>query len=341
MFCLEVDTPVHWIIEFILMRFQQFDSFRISDMGKIGIDKGSQSFDQSFVIELLKMPFHQDNFPKHTDDEFHHILDDPHIVIQVCKSHFRFYHPEFSRMPCRVRFFCPERGAERINISPIRISIDRRPSDSLPFRRNPGKINLTIFCQRRIFRIQRCHPEHFTGAFAVGCRNQRGVNISKAAFVKKFMDGISADRPNPENRFKGIGPGAEMGNCPKKFQRMALFLQRIIRGGSAFQNNFSCMDFIGLLCLRCENYFTGHHNGRTDIIAGDLFIICNFISSKTTCKFLKQLPSFSSIKPRALESRMVLTQPADSNSLSCQMGKVPMQDCNLGTNHRKKPPILN
>ena len=34
-----------------------------------------------------------------------------------------------------------------------------------------------------------------------------------------------------------------------------------------------------------------------------------FLSSKTTWTPLKQLPSFSSIKPKALESRMVRTQP--------------------------------
>ena len=91
------------------------------------------------------------------------------------------------------------------------------------------------------------------------------MGVDKAAFVKEFVNGVSDHRPDAEHGVKGVGPGAQIGNRAEKLQRMALFLKGVVGGGSAFQNNFACVDFIGLLCFGSQDYGAFDDNGGAHV----------------------------------------------------------------------------
>ena len=210
-----------------------------------------------------------------------HILNHPHVIVEVGEGHFRLYHPKFSGMAGGVGFLRPEGGAEGVNIAQshghalcLKLAgngeVGGFPKEIL------GEIHTAILGQRRVFGIQSRHPEHLAGAFAVRSGDQGRVDVGKAALIKKFVDRVGTDRANAEHRLKGVGAGAEVGNGAEKLQGMPFFLERVIWGGRAFQSDLRGVDFIGLLGLRREDNLAGNNDGRADVVAGYVFIIGDF-----------------------------------------------------------------
>ena len=66
----------------------------------------------AFVEKLQIVPaFRERPAQKVLDKAFGQI----HIVVQIEKGHFGFYHPEFGQVPRRVRIFCAERRSECVH----------------------------------------------------------------------------------------------------------------------------------------------------------------------------------------------------------------------------------
>ena len=116
-------------------------------------------------------------------------------------------------------------------------------------------IHFAVFGAGRIFEVQGGDAEHFPGAFAVAAGDQGRVDIHKALFLEKAVNGKGRRRTHPERRAERIGTRAQMGDGAQIFHGVAFFLQGIVGGGSAFHFDFLGMDFKGLLCLRREQQF--------------------------------------------------------------------------------------
>src|SRR6185369_1460366 len=100
-------------------------------------------------------------------------------------------------------------------------------------------------------RVESRYPEHLSGAFAVACRYDRGMDKQKAAFVKKTVDSVGKRRAEPENGPEGVGAGAQMGDGPEVLEGVALFLKGITFIGSTYNLDFFGGKFYGLpLCRR-------------------------------------------------------------------------------------------
>ena len=115
-------------------------------------------------------------------------------------------------------------------------------------------------------------PEHFPGTLAVAGCNQRGMSIDEAVVVEKLMDGKGRLAPNPEYSGEGVGPGPQMGDGAQIFQGVTLFLKRVVRGGSALQQDLTGVDLEGLLGFRGEQEPAADGDGAAYVIFGNLIL---------------------------------------------------------------------
>ena len=167
-----------------------------------------------------------------TDQVFQKIFRQIHIIVQIVKSRLRFDHPEFRQMPGRIWIFSPEGGSESIDFSQGHSS---KLSFQLSTHRQIGcftkkilsEIDFTLFCQRRIFRIQCRYPKHLAGTFTIGSRNQRSMQIKEPVLIEILMDSKRHSMTNPENSPEHIGAKTQMCMVSQKFQTMLFRLYRI------------------------------------------------------------------------------------------------------------------
>ena len=99
------------------------------------------------------------------------------------------------------------------------------------------------------------------------------MRINKTAFIEKTMDCKGGRGADAECRAEGIGPAPQMRHGTQIFQCMPLLLQRIIRGGQAFNFNGLCLNFKGLLCLGRQQQRAGYRNRRADVELCDFLVI--------------------------------------------------------------------
>ena len=81
------------------------------------------------------------------------------------------------------------------------------------------------------------HPKEFSGPFAVGCRDDGGVNLEESAFLVKLVDLPGECVSDPQDRLMRIGSRPQMRNGPQMFKARALLLQWI-GGRVATADNF-------------------------------------------------------------------------------------------------------
>ena len=99
------------------------------------------------------------------------------------------------------------------------------------------EIHRAILCARRVSRVKRRHTEHLTCALAIARRENRRMYVKKAALVKEAVDGLRHNGAHAERCLKGVRARAEVLYGAQIFQRVTLFLQRIIAGALSFNHN--------------------------------------------------------------------------------------------------------
>ena len=101
--------------------------------------------------------------------------------------------------------------------------------------------------------------------------------IHEISLLKEFVNRIGTKRTNAEYGLKGVGSRTQVRNGSQIFESMTLLLKWIIRCGSAFDDDFLCLNLKRLLCLRSRNKLTRDDQSSTDIHLGNLFIIVNSV----------------------------------------------------------------
>ena len=90
------------------------------------------------------------------------------------------------------------------------------------------EIDGSVLVLGRVCNIKSRYLEHLTRALAVAAGNERCVSIDKAALIEELMNSVSGGRANAEGRGINIRSRAQMRYRSHIFERMALFLERII-----------------------------------------------------------------------------------------------------------------
>ena len=121
------------------------------------------------------------------------------------------------------------------------------------------------------------------------------MNINKSSALEELVDCKSGGASYSECGGESVGSRAEMCNGAEIFKAVALFLERVIRGGFAFDNNFGCMHLKRLFCVRSKNDIADYGNGGANVELIDLLEIINFIFliSKLFRKILVNFSHFS------------------------------------------------
>ena len=88
--------------------------------------------------------------------------------------------------------------------------------------------------------------------------------IDKSVFVKEFMQCKSSLTSNAEYGIECIGTCPKMRDRTQEFQRVALFLQRVIALTVTLDGNGICMDLQRLFCLRGQNNLSFYNDSTSD-----------------------------------------------------------------------------
>ena len=167
------------------------------------------------------------------------------MVIKIIKSHFRFYHPKFSKMTRSIWIFCTESRSKSINTAQSGcqsfcfkltwncktcfftkeifwiinnfMSIFNFHSTDTGFH--------THFCN--FFHAQSCDLEHFACTFTIWTSNFRSINILESSFLEKWMNGKCHLISHAINCSKSICSRTQMCIFAKIFHGHFIFLQRI------------------------------------------------------------------------------------------------------------------
>ena len=126
-------------------------------------------------------------------------------------------------------------------------------------------INCAVLSLRNIIEIESCYLEHLACAFTVTGCDQRCVDIDEALLLEVLVDRVGDQGTHTEYSLEGVGTRTKVRDRTKVFEGVTLFLERVIRAGSAFNDNFCRLDLERLLCLRCCNESTFYDNGSADI----------------------------------------------------------------------------
>ena len=96
------------------------------------------------------------------------------------------------------------------------------------------------------------------------------MDIDKAALLEEGVDGVGGEGTDAEHCLEQIGAGTEMGDGAEVLDGVALFLERIIRCGRAFQRDGGRVDLKRLFGIRGQDDLALHHQRRAYVIFPDL-----------------------------------------------------------------------
>ena len=83
--------------------------------------------------------------------------------------------------------------------------------------------------------------------------------------MRGLVDRVGDQGTHTEYSLEGVGTRTKVRDRTKVFEGVTLFLERVIRAGSAFNNNLCRLDLERLLCLRCCNESTFYDDGSADV----------------------------------------------------------------------------
>ena len=275
MFRLKITAPVDRILKLVIVRSKQLNGFRIGHMAEIGGHNMIQPLQKTLVNKLVeKRHFFGSVFKDIGDDILNHVLCQAHIIRKIGKGDFRLDHPELCRMAGCIGVFGAEGRTEGVDVAEchgVGFAVQLAGNGQVGglVKEVLAVINFAVLCQGRICHIQRGNLEHFAGTLTVGAGNQRRMNIDKAAFLEKLMNGESSQRTNAENSLERVGARTKMRQGAKVFQCMTFGLNREVRRGRAFDHNAAGLNFKRLLCVRRYLQRTGNNQCSADIDFGD------------------------------------------------------------------------
>ncbi|MPM10171.1 hypothetical protein SDC9_56496 [bioreactor metagenome] len=253
---LQFQPPLHGVFELRTGSYKQFDGLCVAQAHKVVFEHILEPLQQAFVDELVKELHLGGAAVEHgLDDVLDHRLGDVHIPREVAERHLRLDHPELRRVARGKAVLRAERRAEGVDIPEShgeRFAVELAGNGQVGrlAEEVAAKIDLAVFILWHIVQRQGRYLEHLPRAFAVRTRDQRRVDVDEPALLEELVNSRGHNGAHAERRLKGVCPRAEMLNGAQVFERMALFLQRVIAGASAFEHDFVCVDFERLRRVR-------------------------------------------------------------------------------------------
>src|SRR5215204_2538331 len=140
-----------------------------------------------------------------------------HVIFQIIKSHFGFYHPEFCKMSWCVAILCTKCWTESIDLTKcgcgqFTFKLSAYSKISCSSKKIFFEIDAAIFISWGLIfsfiKRQRCYTKHFTSTFRITASNDWRMHVHKAFVIIKFMNSKCQCMTNTKNRTKCIGAKA-------------------------------------------------------------------------------------------------------------------------------------
>ena len=192
------------------------------------------------------------------DDVFYHRLGGVHVVVEVCKRHLGLYHPELGGMALGVRYLGAEGRAEGVHIAEghgevFAVELAGNGQVRALAEEVLGEIDLAVLGAGKVIKIKGRDSEHLACALAVRARDDGRVDIDKATLLEELMHRLCRYAAHSEHCRKQVGAGTQVLNGAQKLHAVALFLQGVVGGGSAFNGDLGGLELKRLLCLGGED----------------------------------------------------------------------------------------
>ena len=276
---LQVDAPLDGVVELVAGLFEQLHGVGIRDAAEVVVHHVVQALEQALVHEgIEELHLLRALFEHGVDDELHHRLHALEIVVEVGKRHLRLDHPELGGMALGVGVLGAERGAEGVHVAKgerevFGVELAGHGQVRALAEEVLGEIDLAVGRARNIVEVERRDAEHLTRALAVGSRDDRGLDVDKAAVLEERVHRLRGHAADTERRAEEVRARAQVLNRTQELHAVALFLQRIVRCGRALDRDAVGLELERLLGVRREHELAVHDERRADVLAGDLVVI--------------------------------------------------------------------
>ena len=178
-------------------------------------------------------------------------------------------------MARRVGILSAERRSERIDVTERlreRLALQLAGYREIRLRAEEilAVVDGAVFIFRKMLKVERCDLEHFAGALCVRCRDERRVDVDKAVLLEELVDRVGNQRADAEGRLECICARAEMRHRAQILERVALFLQRVVRAGRSLDVHLIGLNLKRLLRLRRRDQCSADDDCGADIEMCDL-----------------------------------------------------------------------
>ena len=290
---LQVDAPLDGVVELVAGLFEQLHGVGIRDAAEVVVHHVVQALEQALVHEgVEELHLLRALFEHGVDDELHHRLHALEIVVEVGKRHLRLDHPELSGVALGVGVLGAERGAEGIHITKgerevFGVELAGYGQVRALAEEVLGEIYLAVGRARDIVEVERRDAEHLARALAVGARDDRGLDVDKAAVLEERVHRLRGHAADAERRTEEVRARAQVLDRAQELHAVAFFLQRVVRCGRALDRDAVGLELERLLGVRCEHELAVHDERRADVLAGDLVIIFELAALEHDLKALE------------------------------------------------------
>ena len=143
-----------------------------------------------------------------------------------------------------------------------------------------GEIDLAVLGAGKVIKVEGRDPEHLACTLAVRARDDGRVDIDKATLLEELMHRLCRYAAHSEHCRKQVGAGTQVLNGAQKLHTVALFLQGVVGGGSAFNGDLGGLELKRLLCLGGEDQFALADERCADILTGKLIVVGKLLTLK-------------------------------------------------------------
>ena len=335
---LQVNAPAYFILEVVIVLFQQFDGIGVAHAGKIAVGNQLQTLDQALIKELIEeCQLVRAVIQQVADNILGHGLGGVHVGIQVSKCHFRLNHPELCGMAGIIALLCAEGRAKGVNLAQGHChglgfqlagnrQVDRALEEVL------AVIHLAVLGLGHIVQVQGSNLEHLACAFAVRTGKDGGVYIGKAVLVEELMQGISGLAAHTERSVKGVGAGAQVGQGAQVIHAHLVFLQRVIAAAGTQHRNGISVDLKRLLSVGGQHQGAGHFKAGVQAGFCNLGIVFQLVRLENDLHGLIAAAVCQRDKTDLFRIAHGFCPAADSNFAAIRRGSL-IERCNFNSFH--------
>ena len=251
MFRCKVATPLDRVLELDVCILEKLNCLSVGYSLKIAVNDFLKLLTKSLFKELFKeRKLVCALFKNVLENKFNHCFGNLDNVVKLGEGDFRLNVPELGNVTLSVALFSTEGGTECVNLAHchcgnLALKLAGNGKTRLSAEEIVGIVFFLAFVLVGI--TDSSYLEYLACTLAVGSGEQGSVDINIVVLLEKAVDSRSGNRTNPENGVERVGSYTKMGNSSEKFERAALFLERIVTRAFAEKSNLVRIDLNGIV----------------------------------------------------------------------------------------------